>query len=475
MSDWFDDEEEQEMPLSDLIGLIQEYEKAQSEERTLNLDEDSFEQIIQFYIENREFKRALSVADSAIERFPFSPAFFILKAEVLADQSLFEDALKNLRIAETLDAQEITVYLIRADIYLWSGQHTDALKQLELALPMAIEKEDFTDIYLLQADIHEDLELYLEVIDALEMAVAIDPDNEEPLNRLWYAVEIAETFERSEKFHKKLTDLYPYNYLVWFNLGHALYYQNRYEEALEAFGYVTAINESFEPAHIFAGDVHFEMGNFEKALECYHEAISAEKPYKESYFKLGECYEKLGDYQKMRYYLRKATNIDAEYEEAHHKIGESYMVEENYAQAIQSFERALKLLPESANYLSSLGDALLMNDEPEKSLECFVKAIDIEPNNHAHYIHLGSAYFEMGDFANCIETFTHTITLFPEASDIRYIFAVYLFQMDKRKEALRIVEEALNINTQDAVLIFKMDETLAHDADLMALLSSYNI
>jgi tetratricopeptide (TPR) repeat protein len=116
-----------------------------------------------------------------------------------------------------------------------------------------------------------------------------------------------------------------------------------------------------------------------------------------------------------------------------------------------------------------------MNDEPEKSLECFVKAIDIEPNNHAHYIHLGSAYFEMGDFANCIETFTHTITLFPEASDIRYIFAVYLFQMDKRKEALRIVEEALNINTQDAVLIFKMDETLAHDADLMALLSSYNI
>lgn len=473
MSDWFEDDDEQEMPLSDIIGLIQEYERAQSEERTLNLDEDSYEQIIQFYIENREFKRALSVADSAVERFPFSPAFFILKAEVLADQSLFEEALKNLRIAETLDAQEITVYLIRADIFLWSGQHSDALKQLELAIPLANEKDDFTDIYLLQADVYEDMELYLEVIDALEMAVTVDPDNEEPLNRLWYAVEIAETFERSEQFHKRLTDLYPYNYLVWFNLGHALYYQNRYEEAIEAFGYVTAINDSFEPAHIFAGDVHFEMGNYEKALEAYHEAVSSDKPYKESYFKLGECYEKLGDFQKMRYYLRKATNIDAEYEEAHHKIGESYMAEENYAQAIQSFERALKLFPESANYLSSLGDALLMNDEPEKAVDCFVKAIEIEANNIAHYIHLGSAYFEMGDYIQCETTFSFAINLFAEAADIRYIYAVYLFQMGKRKEALRIIEEALNMNTEEAKLIFKMDESLASDNDLITLLSNY--
>ena len=475
MSDWFEDDDEQEMPLGDIIGLIQEYEKAQTEQRQLNLDEDSYEQIIQFYLENREFKRALSVTDSAIERFPFSPSFFILKAEVLADQSSFEEALTCLRIAETLDAQEITVYMIRADIFLWTGRHSEALKELDKALPLASEKDDFTDVYLLKADIYEDLDLYLEVIDALEKAVMKDPDNEESLNRLWYAVEIAEAFERSEKFHKKITDRHPYNFLAWFNLAHALYYQNRYEEALEAFSYVTAINESFEPAHIFAGDVHFEMGNYDKAMEEYHEAILSEKPYKESFYKLAECYEKFNDYQKTRYYLRKATNIDADYDEAYHKIGETYMAEENYTQAIQAFERALKLIPDSGTYLSSLGDAYLMNDEPQQAIEYFIRAMEAEPNSIGHYIHLGSAYFETGDFEKCSETFSAGCKQFSDAADIRYIFAVYLLQMGKRKEAIALLETALEMNTRDAHLVFKMDESLTKDSELASLFGRYGI
>jgi hypothetical protein len=62
--------------------------------------------------------------------------------------------LNVLEIAETLDANEITIYLIRADIYLWTSQHKKALEQLNLALPLASEKDDYTDIYLLKADIY---------------------------------------------------------------------------------------------------------------------------------------------------------------------------------------------------------------------------------------------------------------------------------------------------------------------------------
>ena len=107
------DEEQEDMSLSDLMGLVQQFEQSQQSSKPLFFDEDSYERIILFYQENREFKRALSVAETALEQYPYSPTFFILKAEVLAEQNQFEEALNILEIAETLDANEITIYLIK--------------------------------------------------------------------------------------------------------------------------------------------------------------------------------------------------------------------------------------------------------------------------------------------------------------------------------------------------------------------------
>ncbi len=140
MEDWMDEEQE-DMSLSDLMGLVQQFEQSQQSSKPLFFDEDSYERIILFYQENREFKRALSVTETALEQYPYSPTFFILKRlKYWRNKNQFTEALNILEIAETLDANEITIYLIRADIYLWTSQHKKALEQLNFALPLASEK-----------------------------------------------------------------------------------------------------------------------------------------------------------------------------------------------------------------------------------------------------------------------------------------------------------------------------------------------
>ncbi|HEY0262599.1 MAG TPA: tetratricopeptide repeat protein [Chitinophagales bacterium] len=474
MEDWAEDEFD-EMSLSDIVGLVQQYEQAQKEAKSLHLDEESYERIIQFYQENREFKRAVSVASSALERYPFSPGFFILKAESLAEQSHFDEALQALELAETLDATEITIFLIRADIYLWTGKHSDALVQLEKARSYAELPEDLTDIYLLQADIYEDLELYDNVMKALQNAAKADPQNEEALNRLWFSVEITSRFEESEKFHRTLIDDNPYNFLAWFNLGHALYNLDKTDEALEAFGYVTAIEESFDPALIFAGDIYFERKDFVKALELYMEGMRVNKPYKETFYKAAECYEQMHDFQKARYYLRKATVIDSDYDDAFFKIGETYMAEENYAQAVQAFERTIKIAPENSDYLAAAADAALLNEDPEKALEFLRKAIEIEPNNKLLYINLASAYFGMEDLENCVNTMTSTAKLFPNSADLYYINSVFLFQSGMRQEAFVSLQTALEMNIEEVNIIFQMDASLREDAEVQLLLEQYGL
>lgn len=469
MEEWMENEEE--MSLGDILGLVKQFESAQSEDRNIMLDEESYERIIQFYQDNREFKRAISVADVAMDQYPYSPAFYILKAEVLGEQRSFDESLEMLEKAQHLDATELSIYLIRADIYLWTSQHTKALEQVQLATEFAVEKEDFADIYLLKASIYEDLEQYLEVIDALEEAILAMPENLEALNRIWFATEIAETFERSEKFHKKLTDAFPYNHYAWFNLGHAYYYQNKFDEAIEAFGFATAIEDDFEPAHLFLGDVYYEIEDYVKAQECYFDAINTSKPFKESFFKLAETFEKMGDMQKARHYLRKATNIDTEYDEAFHKIGETYMQEENFAQAIPAFERALKISPSDSVFLSSLGDAYLMNDDPAAAIPHFQKAIELEPHNLSHYVHLGSAFFELNEVETAFDTFEIALRLFADSAEIRYIYAVYLIQAGSRKHGLSILSEAIALNPKDAKLVFNMDNDLLNDEEVVAMIN----
>ncbi len=103
-----------------------------------------------------------------------------------------------------------------------------------------------------------------------------------------------------------------------------------------------AIQDDFEPAHIFLGDVWFEKEEYSKALEKYMDASKIGKSRKETFFKIAECYEQLTDFKNCRYYLRKATNIDATYDDAFYKIGETYLAENNYNQAVQAYERAVK-------------------------------------------------------------------------------------------------------------------------------------
>lgn len=474
MEDWMDEEQE-DMSLSDLMGLVQQFEQSQQSSKPLFFDEDSYERIILFYQENREFKRALSVAETALEQYPYSPTFFILKAEVLAEQNQFEEALNILEIAETLDANEITIYLIRADIYLWTSQHKKALEQLNFALPLASEKDDFTDIYLLKADVFEDQEQYLEVIDALEEAIKADPYSEEALSRLGFAVEITEAFERSEVFHRELTESDPYNHFAWFNLGHALYYLHRFDDAIEAFEFVVAIQDDFEPAHIFLGDVWFEKEEYSKALEKYMDASKIGKSRKETFFKIAECYEQLTDFKNCRYYLRKATNIDATYDDAFYKIGETYLAENNYNQAVQSYERAVKISPENTSFLIALGNAHMLNEDTDIALSYFSKAIDLEPNVKSHYINLANGFFSAEDFNNSIDTLDLCYSLFPSATDVLYIKTVFLFQIGQRKEALATLEKAINVDTKDISLIFDMNPLLTEDDAVMLLLENYGL
>lgn len=462
-----------EPSFGEIVDLVKQYEDAVKTKDQVFFEEENYEQIVKFYQDNREFNKALKVIESAIEQYSFSSFFLTKKAEMLANQKRFDEAMVVLEQSERLDPTDINIFLIRSDIHLWEGRHQEAQDEVEYALTIADEKEDRAELFLELADVFEDQERYPEVVEALKNALLNDPENEEGLNRYWFCTELTGAYNESVEFHEQLINISPYSYLAWFNLGHALAGLQEYEKSLEAFSYVIAIDENFDAAYICSGDILYNMARYEEAIAYYLDAIRLSKPNKELYLKTAECYEKMGDMSKSRSYLRKSITVDPCFDEAFYRIGETYRIEEKWPKAISSFERAVKLNRENLDYLAALADAYLCIGEGERSLEIFERIFQLDTQSKQNWINLATAYFNVENFRKAFQVLTEAESKYEGSADIYYIKAVFYLQVGNRHEAMLNLERGLLLNFDEHIMLFDMDESLQNDPAITQVIEQY--
>ncbi|MFN8309120.1 MAG: tetratricopeptide repeat protein [Chitinophagales bacterium] len=466
-------EEERDDNFGEMMDLIRRYEEAEEHNQPLLLEEEAYERIVEFYLENREYKRALHVAECALEIYPYAVELWIQKAAILTEQNKFDEALELLKHAESLDRNEVPIYLLRADIYLAQGKHSHALEMVEDGLEIASDPEDQADLLLERADVYEDMGLYLKVIESLKEVLKLMPLNEEALSRIWFTAELTETFEDSRIFHQQHVDENPYSQLGWFNLGHAFLGLKRYDDAIEALSYAIAIDENFEAAYVMMGDAYAEQLKHQEALECFLDALKLAKPNKETFCKTGECYAQIGDYHKARIYFRKAIAIDPSYDDAFFLVGETYRAEENFEKAVQAYSRAVKIAPDNLEYLNALGDAYIMNEQVEEAVRIFEQVILLDQKIKQHYINLATAYYGMENFSACMDTMREGIRQFPEDADLYYIQFVFYHQIKNRHEAMLSLERALLLDFSQHPIIFEMEPELLNDPTVTQIIEQY--
>jgi tetratricopeptide (TPR) repeat protein len=457
----------------EMMELIQKYEEATQQNSAPYFDEESYEKIIYFYQDNREFKKARQVIDKALEQFPFSGEFLLKKAELLAEQNFLEEALAVLDQAEQFNPLDVSIAMTRADILLFKGEHDAALAEIERGFSMAENDEDRCELHLEKADVFEDREMYVEVIENLQAALGFEPENEEALNRLWFATEITEKYDESILFHKELIDRVPYNHFAWFNLGHAYAGKQMWDEAQDAFEYVVAVREDFEAGYICIGDVKYMKEEYDSALNFYHEAIKMCKPHKELYLKVGECYEKLGDMPKARNFVRKAIAADPHYDEAFFVLGETYRRDENWAQAITAYERASKLNKDNTDYLLALADAYVNVEEIYKAIDLFEQILEVDPKQKGNWVNLAAAYFEIDKQRDAIQLMNAAEAKFEGEADLLYVKAVFYYQAGNKHEAILTLEKALMIDFDAHNVIFELDDNILSDEAILQVIEQY--
>src|SRR6478736_9527443 len=366
----------------ELKELLRQYENLRAGKVHAFLEEDAFERIIDHFDEIDDFPKALEVAETGLEYFPFSSQLLVKNADLLIVTRKYLEALELLDRALLFDSSDINIPILKTDAYLALDQQEKAVEILEDAL-QHFEGEERQELLFELADVYDDYEEFDKVFDCLKLILEEDLTNEEALYKICFWTDFTGRNEESIRLHQHIIDEHPYCELAWFNLGSAYQGLKLYEKAIDSYQYAIAIDEKFDYAYRNMGDAYIRLRKYKEAIEALEKVLELSKPEEVIYEAIGHCYDRLHNYAQARFHYRKASHLAPDDSKLLYKIACTYFNEGQWQSAIKALEAALKIHRLQYEYNLLMGECKLQTESFKEAIQHFSTAVRIRPKNIA--------------------------------------------------------------------------------------------
>lgn len=449
----------------DFKNLVNQYEKMLAEGVVAFLEPESFEHIIDYYEEENKLQKALAVVENALTQHTYTAIFYIRKAQLLIEESRFEDAEESLDMALIYEPSNLDILLTKADLYMQKLMPEKASEILQQAKTFA-DEDDMDDIYILEATVYETQGFYAKAFDMLKKVVRADPFNDLALSRMWMNMELAEMYKEGIQFHLEIIDEAPYSYWAWFNLAHAYTQLEQYEKAVEAYDYAIVINDKFEYAYRDCINCLFGMEEYDQVLgyiEDYAEHFDLDA---EILTVAGECHEYTEEYLKAREYYAKALQLEDLEGKVYYRLGVCYAHEGHWGKAREMFESAHKADRKNEEFCIALAEAFNQLDDLDKAHKYYYKAIEIAPE-------LVTTWINYLEFLIDEESYAFALEILEDASEhcedleLDYARAAILLESGARKEGLLVLGLALSKDATACKVLFQIAPDMKEDLEVL--------
>src|SRR3546814_18123016 len=111
-------------------------------------DTESYENIIDYYLDKNDPIKSLQVIEYATSQHPYAPVFMIKQAQLLLLTNQNGKALELLDQAESMEPSNPDIYMIRGGIYEQQEQHEKALENSPREL---IFSDESAEVYIQSA------------------------------------------------------------------------------------------------------------------------------------------------------------------------------------------------------------------------------------------------------------------------------------------------------------------------------------
>lgn len=454
-----------------LIHLVSEFEAMSENGSPAYLDEKTFYQLISYYEDEYLIDKALEVVDMALDQYQYRAEFYITKAKLLLRDQNIEGALIVIEQAGHISPFENELIILRARCLGAQGNGTEAFHILE-PIKQYATSSDMVEILICESYIYENQKEHLKMLEVLKEALMMDPLNAEGLERIWISIELSKKYDESVTFHNQLLELNPYNFLAWYNIGHAYSCQGEYEKAISAMEYSFIINKNFDVAYLECADLCCQIRDYKHALSIYEEANQIFGPDSELLVNIGECHLKLENLLSAKAILFSALRLDSYNDEIYYLLGECYSKEKSFHSAISAYKKAIGLEDCREEYFEGIAKAYVQLGDYANAANYFDLATDLAPEQEYLWYQYTSVLVKLNKVKEALEVLDDA-EMYAVGPELLYCRAVCLSILGKKKEALAILDEALTDNFEMHNKLFELDPTLKFDKDILSIINYY--
>lgn len=456
---------------SNAKDLALQYENMVANGAVIFFDQNSFQDLIDYYEDQLRFQQALGVIEHAIQQHAYSAIFHIRKAQILLEEDRLQEASEALAFAKLYEPTNVDIFLTEAEVIHQEGNFSEALNILETALIYA-DSGDYEDIFLLQASIYESAEDYEAAFQSLAQVLKNNPFNEMAYSRIWLCVELMGQYAESIELHQGLIDQEPYAYWAWYNLGHAYNNMGLYEKAIEAYDYAIVINERFEFAYRDLISCLFRM-------EDYKEALRYVQDYKELFevdadllLWEGECYEYTGDFSTARHFYAQALKKSSLEGKLHYRIGVTYANEDKWRKALQAFQTAFAKNKENEEYCIALAEVYNQLDQIEEAHTLFQRATILSPEMPVSWMSYLEFLIDEQDYELAFDVLKEA-ELCSEHPDYSMFYIALLWLSGQKQEGQVQLIQLLTEMPERVDRLFRIAPELESDRTFMILIKDH--
>ena len=283
-----------------------------------------------------------------------------------------------------------------------------------------------------------------EALAASRVAVEQRPDFGDAYSNLGLALKHHGQFKEAEEVLRRGREIDPRNRDLTHNLGEVIRQQGRHEESLKWYDDVIKRDRKYVRAYAGKGDALFYLERYEEAITFLRKALSLDPGMSQAHLMhtlIGEAEQKLGRFGEARRHYEHALRIDSRLFRAHASLIGLLLEQQRGEEMQQRLQVVRDLGVEDKDGVLGVAELFRKRNLYEESLEWYDRILEHDPDYTQAYVGKGDALFRLKRYEEAIEVMDKAITLDPDMSIVPTLRVL----MGESAQALGRPEEASKI------------------------------
>lgn len=452
----------------DVRELVLSFEEMIHRGESHYFDVDQMEIIIDFYLETLDVDHLEQAVVFAERLFPTSNSIRLRRSHLLCSKERYDEAFVILQELEQQEPNNTDVMYALGAIH---SIRNNPKQSIDYYLKASRDGYELGMVYGNVADEYMRLGKGLEAMDYYKKALKENPDEVRSIHNLFDCYEWLQREDEGVDFFKSFIEEHPYSDEAWFSLGMCCRNLSLWENAIEAFEFVSTINEKRYDGYSFRADCYCRMGDKQKAVAVLHDCIPHVEDKYSVYGLIGSYYMDMENYATAIIYFKKAIDEYSEEANVWMAIAICYAYQNDPYASKDYLHHAFEVDPNATFLYSDAARICAMLGDQEEAIDFFEKGIDagIEDRRWTDY---ADYLIDWGRFDEAIEVLQRGVVECDFSFAFNERLAICYFLTNRRNYLFNALQACVQENKNQAQELLSMCPAMANDLEVVNILQS---